>query len=373
MALTVMQLLPALEIGGVERGTLEIAAALTARGHRALVVSGGGSMVAELCAAGAEHFEYPIGKKSLRTVLMIGRLKQLMVNEGVDIVHARSRLPAWIGHRALRAIPRERRPRWVTTVHGPYSVNAYSRIMTSGERVIAISEFIRDYIQRNYPQVAPARIRTVPRGIDRSHYAAGYRPPREWQIHWRNEYPALSGRRLLVLPGRLTRWKGQADFIKLIGNLCVRGEPVHGLIVGGAAAARAPFEAELKSLVAAQGLSTKITFLGHRDDLREILALADIAYSLTAEPEAFGRTTIEALSLGTPVIGYDHGGTREILKVVLPQGLVAPRDINGVADLTQAFLADPVTVPTTHPFTLERMQTDTVDIYERLVADAHTA
>jgi glycosyltransferase involved in cell wall biosynthesis len=368
MALTIMQLLPALEVGGVERGTLEIAQALVARGHRALVVASGGAMVEELRATGAKHIDYPIGRKSLRTLGMIRRLRELIVTEKVDVVHARSRLPAWVAYRALRGLPRARRPRWVTTVHGPYTVNAYSRIMTSGERVIAISEFIRDYIRRSYPQVPAARIRVIPRGIDRTRYPAGYRPPTQWQADWRRRFAALDDRRLLVLPGRLTRWKGHEDFIAVVGELIARGMPVHGLIAGGAAGPRTAFERELKALVAERGLAARITFLGRRDDLREILALADVAFSLTVEPEAFGRTTLEALSIGIPVVGYGHGGTGEILRNILPQGLVAPRDIAGAVATTCAFLAAPVAVPATHPYTLERMQRDTIAIYEELGA-----
>ncbi len=373
MALSVLQLLPALDVGGVERGTVEIAAALAERGHRALVVSAGGRLVEELEAVGGEHLTYPIGAKTLSTLRYIRLLRSVIATENIDIVHARSRLPAWIGYRALRGLPAGPRPSWVTTVHGPYTVNAYSRIMTSGEQVIAISDFIGDYIRSNYPGVPASRIRVIPRGIDRRRYPAGYKPPREWLARWREQFPGLRDRRLLVLPGRLTRWKGQADFIAMIGELVQRGLPVHGLIVGAAATKRASFERDLQALVAAHGLGARVTFLGNRDDLREILALADIAYSLTVEPEAFGRTTVESLSLGTPVIGYDHGGTGEILKNVFPSGLVPPRDVGGAVESTCALLAAPVAVPATHAYSLERMQSDTIESYERLRENRHQA
>jgi glycosyltransferase involved in cell wall biosynthesis len=362
MPLTVMQLLPALDVGGVERGTLEIAAALVANKHRAIVVSSGGRLVEELKAIGATHIECPIGKKSLRTLRCIKRLRQFILQENVDIVHARSRLPAWIGYRALAGIAEQRRPHWVTTIHGPYTVNAYSRIMVSGERVIAISAFIEDYIKQHYPRVPTSRIRVIPRGVDPSKYWSGYAPSPQWKAQWSEQHPTLNGQRLLVLPGRLTRWKGQQDFIALIGELNARGQPVHGLIAGGAAP-RDNFERELRGLAAASGLEQKISFLGRREDLRAILSIADIAYSLTLEPEAFGRTTIEALSLGTPVIGYDHGGTGEILRQLLPQGLVAPRDIAAAVETSCAFLKVPVEVPVQHPYTVARMQADTLNAY----------
>ncbi len=368
MTLTVMQLLPALEVGGVERGTLEIAAALVANNHRAIVVSGGGRLVEELESLGATHIECAIGNKSLRTIACIRRLRNIVEHENVDVLHARSRLPAWVGYRALAGIHAQRRPRWVTTVHGPYTVNAYSRIMVSGERVIAISEFIGDYIRDNYPAVPASRIRVIPRGIDDTRYRHDYTPDPAWRKRWAEQHPELSGKRLLALPGRLTRWKGQEAFIALIDALNAQEIPIHGLIAGGATGSSRKFEAELKSLVAQRKLEHKVTFLGRSDDLREILHIADIAYSLTLAPEAFGRTTIEALGLGTPVIGYDHGGTGEILRQVFPQGLVPPQDIAAVEATTRAFLTAPVAVPPQHPFTLARMQEATIKVYEELGA-----
>ena len=149
--LTVVQLLPELNVGGVERGTIQIAAALHAAGHRALVVSGGGRLVPELLACGAEHIALGIGEKRIGSLRHIRALRRLFAD--VDIVHARSRLPAWLAHFALGQRARGTRPAWVTTVHGPYTVNRYSRIMVSGDVVIAISEYIRDYVLNHYPTV----------------------------------------------------------------------------------------------------------------------------------------------------------------------------------------------------------------------------
>ncbi len=368
MPLTVMQLLPELDVGGVERGTVEIAAALVGNGHRAIVVSAGGRLVGELAALGAVHETLAIGRKHVRTLGCIRPLRELMVKHHVDIVHARSRLPAWIGALAIRGLPAAHRPAWLTTVHGPYTVNRYSRIMTSGERVIAISEFIRAYITDNYPHVAARRIRVIPRGIDRAHYPNGYTPDAAWRAAFFAQYPELEGRRLLVAPGRLTRWKGQEEFVHMIARLVREGHEVHGLLAGGDGG-RGRFVADLRTLIAAQDLQAHVTLLGNRRDLREILALADIAYSLTIEPEAFGRTTAEALSVGTPVIGYAHGGTAEILRDVLPAGLVALRDVAAAAATTARFLAEPPIVRHEHPYTLARMQEATLAVYAELASE----
>lgn len=361
--LTVMQLLPQLDVGGVERGTVQIAAALTAAGHRALVVSAGGRLVPELAACGAEHLTLAIGDKRLSTLRHVGALRGLMREHAVDVVHARSRLPAWIGHLAVRSLPVRERPAWVTTVHGPYSVNAYSRIMVSGARVIAISEFIRGYITHNYPKVDSARITVIPRGVDRALYPYDFTPDAAWMSAWRAQHGDLAGRALLILPARLTRWKGQLDFIEVVALLRRRGVPVHGLIAGAAHPRRRAFEDELKARVTALGLERDVSFLGQRSDLRELLAVSDIACSLTTEPEAFGRTTIEALSVGTPVVGYDYGGTGEILRRCFPQGLVPKGRVEVVADRIESLLATPQPVPREHPYTVEALQRATLAVY----------
>ncbi len=367
-ALTVMQLLPQLDVGGVERGTIQIAQALVAAGHRALVVSAGGQLVPELEACGAEHVMLAIGEKRLSTLRLVGALREVMRARGVDVVHARSRLPAWIGYLALRGMAVAQRPAWVTTVHGPYSVNRYSRIMVSGTRVIAISDFIRGYITGNYPQVDARRITVIPRGVDRAQYPFGFEPDAAWMTAWRAHYGALDGRALLILPARLTRWKGQLDFIEVVALLRQRGLAVHGLIAGAAHPRKRAFEDELRARVAALCLRDDVSFLGQRSDLRELLAISAIACSLTTEPEAFGRTTIEALSVGTPVVGYDYGGTSEILRQCFPQGLVPKGNIEAAADCIARLLTAPQAVPREHPYTVEALQRATLKVYDQVAA-----
>jgi len=184
--LTVVQLLPALESGGVERSTLEIAEALVGAGHRALVVSAGGRLVARLQALGAEHVELDIGRKSLSTLGHVRTLRALLVREQVDVVHARSRLPAWIVVLALRDIPIGRRPRLVTTVHGLNSPSRYSAVMTRGERVICVSQTVHDYVLRHYPQTDPGVLRVIPRGIDPAAFPRAPFSSRPRRSRWRS-------------------------------------------------------------------------------------------------------------------------------------------------------------------------------------------
>lgn len=366
MSLTVLQVLPALDAGGVEKGSLEVAAELTRRGHTALVMSAGGRMVRDLEDLGVEHIAWPVGRKRLSTLRYVPALRRLFRERHVDIVHVRSRLPAWIVWLARRGLDPATRPRLVSTVHGPYSVNPYSAVMTRGERVIAISTPIRAYILENYPDTDPGCIRLIHRGVDPGDYPHGHRPDETWLAAWRRDHPEIRGRYLITLPARITRWKGQMDFVLMMDRLLRAGEDVHGLIVGGAEPRRREFLREIEARIRTLDLGGRITLTGHRTDLREILAISDLSLSLAREPEAFGRTTLEALRLGTPVIGYDHGGTGEILDAILPAGLVPLGDIGALCERVVAFIHTRPEVPPSDRFTRQEMLDKTLAVYQEL-------
>ena len=368
MSLTVLQVLPALDAGGVEKGTVEVAAELARRGHTPLVMSAGGRLQARLEALDIEHIAWPVGRKRLSTLRYIPALRRLFRERAIDIVHVRSRLPAWMVWLAWRGLDPASRPRLVTTVHGPYSVSRYSAIMTRAERVIAISTPIRAYILNHYPGTDPDRIRLIHRGVDPADYPHGYRPDAGWLAAWQRDWPETRGRYLITLPARITRWKGQMDFVELLDALIKAGEDVHGLICGGAEPRRVEFLHELEAEIARRDLRGRISLTGHRTDLREILAISDLSLSLAREPEAFGRTTLEALRLGTPVIGYDHGGTREILTEMLPAGLVPLDDPEALVGRVREFMRRPPAVSQSEHFTLEEMLDKTLAVYQELGA-----
>jgi glycosyltransferase involved in cell wall biosynthesis len=366
--LTVVQMLPALEGGGVEKGTLEVGRRLVGLGHRSIVISAPGRMVEQLVREGSEHLPWDVGTKRLTTLRWIRPLRRLLAEQRVDILHLRSRLPAWIGYWAWKRMPPGARPRLVTTVHGPYTPGRYSAVMVRGERVIAISDMIRAYILRNYPWVDPGVIRVIPRGVDPGAYPHGYRPPAEWCERWAREFPHLRDRFVVTLPARLTRWKGQEDFIDIVAGLRRRGLAVHGLLVGDAHPKKHAFAAELRAKVARAGLGADISFAGHRGDLKEIMAVSDAVVSLSTDPEAFGRVSLEALSLGVPVAGYDHGGVAEQLAAIFPEGRVPPGDKRAAEALLARWVAQRPAVPPDQPFTLERMLDATLDVYRELAA-----
>ena len=366
MPLTVIQILPALEVGGVERGTLEVAAELVKRGHRSMVISGGGRMVNQLLGQGSEHITLPIGKKSLLTLRLVSRLRNILKNESVSVLHARSRLPAWISYLAWKTMEHDTRPAFVTTVHGPYTVNPYSRIMVRGEKVIAISGFIKDYIVRNYPETDINRIIIIPRGVSSDQYPYGYRPSSEWTAGWNNQNPSLSGKYIVTLPARVTRWKGHEDFLQILKIALSENLPLHGLIAGGPHPGKESFLKELVSDVRNMGLDQHVTFLGHRDDMKEIMAVSNVVFSLAREPEAFGRTALEALCLGTPVIAYNHGGAAEVMAAMFPAGAVTPYDINAAARKLKEFINQHPIVTNNNCFTLENMLSKTISVYDSL-------
>ncbi|MDG4595192.1 MAG: glycosyltransferase family 4 protein [Candidatus Contendobacter sp.] len=364
--LSVAQLLPALNGGGVERGTLEVARELVRRGHRSVVISAGGRLVADLVNAGSEHCPWPLGAKSPLTLRWVWPLRRWLAEQRIDILHARSRLPAWVGWLAWRGMDRATRPRFVTTVHGLYSVSPYSAIMARGERVIAVSETVRDYLRRHYPALPAERIQLIQRGVDPAAFPWGYRPSAAWRADWRQQYPQLQDAPVLTLPGRLSRLKGHEDFIELIGRLRTRGWPARGLIVGGVEPRRQRYADQLRQKVRSLGLDDVILFTGHRADMRDIYAASTLVLSLSAQPESFGRTVLEALSLGTPVVGYDHGGVGEILARLYPAGLTARGDLDALTARVIELLTAAPPVPPVPVFPLRRMLDETLALYESL-------
>lgn len=366
--LTVLQLLPALESGGVERSTLEIAAALVAAGHRALVVSAGGRLVPALQASGAEHFALDIGRKSPAVLRHVPALRRLLRDEAVDIVHARSRLPAWLGRIALATLPAARRPRWITTVHGLNSPGRYSAVMASGERVVCVSSTVRDYVLRHYPATDPARLRVIPRGIDPAQFLRRPHPDPEARLQLAQLHPTLAGcEPLLLLPGRGTRLKGHADALQLLATLRAGPFPAAGLWLPGAReAGREAYIEELESQAGQLGVAAAVMFTEPTSRIAAAYAASDLVLQLSRKPEAFGRTVVEALAVGCPVLGWAHGGVGELLAQLQPQGAVMPFDRAALAAAATSLLRAPPRMPDAIPYTLQAMQQATLELYAEL-------
>lgn len=369
--LTVVQLVPALDAGGVERSTLEIASALVEAGHRAIVVSAGGRLLPKLLETGAEHVELDIGRKSLRTLLRAGSLRKVIETSDADIVHARSRLPAWIGWRAVQGIAPMRRPRFVTTVHGLNSPSRYSAIMTRGERVICVSNTVRDYVLQHYPRTAPARLVVIQRGIDPSAFPLRAHPDAEARAAVASVHPHLGGDGpLLLLPGRGTRLKGHGDALDLLAALRADGSDARLWMPGARQAGREDYIGEIEAGARALGVDTALCITEPTSNMLEAYAASDLVLQLSRKPEAFGRTVIEALSVGRPVLGWAHGGVGELLAQLQPCGAVTPFDASQLAASANVLLSRPPSPPANNmPYTLQAMQQATLATYFALMDD----
>ena len=334
---TILQVVPALGSGGgVERGTVEIAEAIVDAGGRALVASAGGIQVHEVIRAGGEHIELPVGSKN--PVVMyknISRLATLIERENVDLIHVRSRAPAWS---ALYAAKRTQRP-LVTTFHGTYNARnfikrTYNSVMTKGERVIAISTFIAEHVRRLYG-VPASRLRTIHRGVDLYRFDPA-KVSAERVVKLANDWRLTDGHPVVMLPGRLTRWKGQTVFVEAVAKLERRD--IRCLIVGGDQG-RQDYRRELEAMVERHELGEVVRIVDHCADMPAAYMLSDAVVSASTDPEAFGRVMIEAQALGRPVIASDHGGARETVLPDQTGWLVPPGDPDALSEALRKVLA----------------------------------
>lgn len=365
--LTVVQLLPALDAGGVERSTLEIAAALVEAGHHAIVVSAGGRMLPSLLASGAEHVTLDIGRKSPMSLRHIPALRRVFAHAHVDIAHARSRLPAWLARAALRTMPPAHRPHFVTTVHGLNSPSRYSAVMASGERVICVSRTVREYVQRHYPAVDPGKLQVIERGIDPAAFPRAPLPDPGARHAIAEAHPQLRGDGpLLLLPGRGTRLKGHVDALRLLAALRREGGDARLWMPGARQPGREAYLAELAREAALLGIADAVAMTAPTSEIARAYAACDLVLQLSHKAEAFGRTVLEALSVGRPVLGWAHGGVGELLQQWYPQGAIAPFDEPALAHAAAALLARPAPLPGTMPDSLRAMQQATLALYEQL-------
>lgn len=367
--LKVIQVLPRLESGGVERGVCELACYLKDHGHEPIVISEGGKMVNLLNSHAVPHVKMQVGSKSPASLLTIRKLRNLFIEQQPHIVHGRSRLPDWLCYLALKKIPKQTRPKFVTSVHGLHSVSQYSSIITKGERIEAVSDTAKDYLISNYSKVQESNIRVIHRGVDPSLYSSAFEPGQNWMNKWQKRMSTmnLDNLPILTIVGRISRLKGHTHFLKIVENLNKSKNSVIGLIVGEADRHHKRYAEKLLDQVKmSRELQHSVFFLGTRSDVREIMSKSNVVLSLSSKPESFGRTVLEALSLGTPVVGFDHGGVSEILAELFPDGAVPFGDIGTATEKVTELIHRKVDLPT-RKFTLENMCSQTLSMYQELV------
>jgi glycosyltransferase involved in cell wall biosynthesis len=339
-----LQIVPELETGGAEQTTLDIAASVVAAGGRAIVASRGGRMAGRLTGTGATLDQMPVHSKNPVTILLNGlRLATLIRREQVTILHVRSRAPALSGWLAARlcGIP------FLATYHGVYNARSglkrwYNSIMTRGALVIANSGYTRDHVIAEHG-LAPDRVIAIHRGVDTVRFDPTVvskerldRLAQTWGLVPRPD--AL----VCLLAARLTRWKGQAFLIEVLGRLTAEEQGKIILVLAGDDQGRTAYRAELEAMISRQGLRDRVRLVGHCDDMPAAYALADIALTPSLEPEAFGRTAVEPQIMGRPVMASDDGGFRETIEPGVGGWLIPPGDFDAwTAALRQALNLEP--------------------------------
>lgn len=333
----ILQVLPSLHAGGVERGTVDIAAAIAVRGWTSLVASGGGPMVREVLRAGATHVTMPLDTRNPLSFRHNGNaLVNLMRDRDVDLIHARSRAPAWSAARAARIVGVP----LVTTFHGTYGAGStlkrrYNSVMLKGDRVIAISRFIAGHIRATYRRFDDSKLVTIPRGVDLEAFdPAAVSGSRIIQLAKQWRLP--DGVPVIMLPARFARWKGHTVLIEALAkmqstdNLC---------IILGRSEGREAYGRELTALVRARKLEARVRFVDHEPDMPAAYMLADAVVSASTDPEAFGRVSAEAQAMGRPVVATGHGGSRETVVPGETGWLVRPADPAAMAAALDEALA----------------------------------
>lgn len=366
--ITVVQCLPALQAGGVERSTLETARALVERGHRSIVISAGGRLQEQCIAEGSEHFKCEIGKKSLLIFRSIHKFRELLKQLRPDIVHARSRLPAWSALLAVRNL--EHKPKFITSVHGLNSPGFYSGVMLRGEKIICVSDTVKKHVLSHWPSHSPdmddKKIIVISPGIDPKEFSANLQVNEQWRQDFFSDYPKLQGEKLLLLPARATRLKGHGFALNLLAALRQEMGDVRLCCLGARQVGREKYLQELQQQAERLDISNFVEFVKPIKAIDNAYAVSDLVLQLSNKPEAFGRTAIEALSVGRPVLGWNLGGVGENLQKFFPQGLVEPFDENALMQSAKNILENKIIpMPQTLP-SLSAMQSNMMELYEQL-------
>jgi len=329
--MNILQILPALDIGGVERGAVDFARYVALNGHKSVVVSGGGRLQRRLDEVGVRHYQLPVGKKSPFTmILMTKQLCDIMKNENIDVVHARSRIPAIIGFIAAKLTNKT----FITTAHGYYNTHLPSRVMSWGRFVIVASRDMARHMMEDFG-TPYERIKLIPRGVDLDEFKFinKYEKPKCDEHTKRRDF-------IIGIVSRITPLKGHPDFLKAAAIIARKTPNLKVLVVGETPPSKIRYEEELKLLTRRLGISDIVDFMGVREDIPELLSKLDVLVLPTKTPEAFGKVIIEAQAVGVPVVASRVGGIVDIIRDGENGLLVFPEDPHSIADAILKLLKD---------------------------------
>ena len=379
---TILQLIPNLDAGGAERSAAEVSEAVVAAGGRSFVVSEGGRLASYVEAAGGENVWLPVSSKNpFRMTFNALKLIGMIRREKVSLVHARSRAPAWSGLLAARVcgVP------FVTTYHGAYNQRSsikgfYNGVMARGDEVIANSKFTARLIQGRH-KVEDERLKVIYRGVD-IETLDPLRVENARIVSLRKKWDLGDNDKVVLLPARLTEWKGQRDLIEAARILKDKGLQDAVFILAGDAQGRTQYKADLEEMIAAGDIKSDVRIVGHVDDMAAAYCIADIVVVASREAEAFGRVAAEAQAMGCPVIATDIGAPPEFLNlgysneratawlVPVADALALANRIKEIFDLDATDLTEMAGIARRYiaaNFTAESMKSETIDVYEQLL------
>ncbi|WP_227684609.1 glycosyltransferase family 4 protein [Psychrobacter immobilis] len=368
----VMRLLSSLKHDESERGIFHLGRALVKNEHTSIIVSSAdedNDLVRRLKRDGNIYHQLHVNKKSWLSLLQVSALRHLIEKYEPDVIHVHSRTPAWILHLALRRARVRRFPKLVSTMYGFYPINKYSQALLNVDTIITVSDSVTQYLKKGLriEDVDPKVITRIYRGVDTRRYPYRHNPSVYWLRHTFAEYPELEHKKWLVFPTVIGNEYGQEWLIDILGNLQEQFPNIHVIIMDedykDGDVAHEDFRQRTNSL----GLAERITYVGSkRNDMREWLSAANIVMALANEPESIGINALQAIHLGTPVIGWDQAAFSEILQPLYPQGLVKKYNANALCKAVRNQLESVTRPEMTNKFTMREMIEKTLEVYQSL-------
>ncbi|WP_300392520.1 glycosyltransferase [uncultured Psychrobacter sp.] len=372
----VMRLLSSLKHDESERGIFHLGRALVKNGHTSIIVSSANEdneLVKRLERDGNLYHQLHMNKKSWRSLLQVVPLRHLIEKYNPDIIHVHSRTPAWILHLALKRAKVERRPKLVSTMYGFYPINKYSQALLDVDTIITVSDSVTNYLIKGIrrEQLGPKHIKRIYRGVDTRRYPYRHNPSVYWLRRTFAEYPELEHKKWLVFPTVIGNEYGQEWLIDILGNLQEQFPNIHVIIMDEDYREGDVAHEDFRQRSNTLGLSERITYVGSkRNDMREWLSAANIVMALANQPESIGINALQAIHLGTPVIGWDQAAFSEILQPLYPQGLVKKYNAKALCKVVRSQLESVTRPEMTNKFTMRKMITETLGVYQMLYEDA---
>lgn len=379
----VMQLLSSLKHDESERGIWDIAHLLIKMGHESVVVASADDddeLVVKLIRDGSDYYKLPMTKKSWWSLRQVFKLRQLIDQHKPDIIHIHSRTPAWVLHWALRPYPKAMRPKLISTFYGFYPLSSYSKALFDADIIISASKSISIYLKEELQELDEAfannainKIRCVRRGVDARIYPYRHNPSVHWLHHIFAEFPELEHKKWLIFPTRIGNEYGQEWLIDIIGNLKEKFPNIHIIIMDNDTndnkkQSNAILYDDFRQRLATLNIENYVTFVGKKpNDLRDWLSSAHIVLALANQPESIGMTALQAIHLGTPVIGWNKGAFSDILSTLYPSGLIKEQTAKKLCNAISSQLATGKRPTITHEYEIDIMVKETIAIYQELL------